>query len=175
MSENSFNPYRQVNILRQALSSDKNRVAFLIGAGCPVSVRIKRDGEDNDSPLIDDIAGLTKKVCESLKDSNINKIVSRIALPKDKSATITEAMAFAKKTTNLSLISKNAVFCGGESRPWKIKCNESGNKYDYCIEVDETEGPENSSALCNIGNFKIFGQFLLKQTGSEYVEVKSAE
>lgn len=398
MSENSFNPYRQVNILRQALSSDKNRVAFLIGAGCPVSVRIKKDGEDNDSPLIDDIAGLTKKVCESLKGSNINKIVSRIALPKDKSATIedilshvrlllevvgngkidefgkdeletiernicdqitntvnkelpnedtpyhqlaswiggiqrdnpveiftpnydllmesaleaknvpyydgfvgarkaffdlhsieqdklpprwvrlwklhgsinwwndingnvfrghsqsgsnkqmiypshmkyhesrkmpfmamqdrlgkylssgqsvlitcgysfsdqhlneillqrllanpraicfgllfgnlekyTEAMKFAKKTTNLSLISKNAVFCGGESRLWKIKCNESGDKYDYCIEVDETEGPENNSALCNIGNFKIFGQFLLKQTGSEFVEAKNAE
>lgn len=78
MSENSFNPYRQMNILRQALSSDKNRVAFLLGAGGPVSIRVKKDGEDNYSPLIEDIAGLTKTVCDRLKDSKIENIVTRI-------------------------------------------------------------------------------------------------
>jgi hypothetical protein len=51
----------RINILRQALASDKNKVAFFLGAGCPLSILDK----DN-KPLIPDIAGLTKMACDGL-------------------------------------------------------------------------------------------------------------
>ncbi|KFD42481.1 hypothetical protein HY02_06815 [Peptococcaceae bacterium SCADC1_2_3] len=59
-------PYRQIEILQQALASDKSRIAFLLGAGCPVSIRI----QDGSERLIQDIAGLTEKICDTLKDGS---------------------------------------------------------------------------------------------------------
>lgn len=57
-------PYRQSTLLQQALAPDKMRIAFLLGAGCPVSIRVPdRQGE---RPLIPDIRGLTKLVEERL-------------------------------------------------------------------------------------------------------------
>src|SRR5258706_11612476 len=53
-------PYRQATLLQQALAPDKMRVAFFLGAGCPVAIRIPNGTET--SPLIPDIAGLTKQV-----------------------------------------------------------------------------------------------------------------
>ena len=50
-------PYQQARGLQQALSSDKMRVAFFLGAGCPVSIRVA-DG-DGTHPLIPNIEGLT--------------------------------------------------------------------------------------------------------------------
>ena len=38
-------PYRQIEVLQQALASDKSKIAFLLGAGCPVSIRIQ-DGNE---------------------------------------------------------------------------------------------------------------------------------
>lgn len=57
-------PYRQAALLQQALASDKMRVAFLLGAGCPVSIHVAV-GQDT-QPLIPDISGLTAKVCSKL-------------------------------------------------------------------------------------------------------------
>lgn len=57
-------PYRQSMLLQQSLASDKMRVAFLLGAGSPVSIRIT-DGEGT-KPLIPDIQGLTGHVCNTL-------------------------------------------------------------------------------------------------------------
>lgn len=61
----------------------------------------------------------------SFSDQHLNEIILQrlLANPRaicfgllyDNIENYTEAMAFAKKTTNLSLISKNSVFCGGES------------------------------------------------------------
>ena len=42
-------PYRQAMLLQKSLASDKMRVAFLLGAGCPVSIRVS-DGQ-NSKPL----------------------------------------------------------------------------------------------------------------------------
>src|SRR6266478_4753980 len=75
-------PYRQSTLLQQALTPDKMRVAFLLGAGCPVSIRVP-DGEGT-RPLIPDIAGLTKQVRESLEASHEHKdgfaaVVKRLA------------------------------------------------------------------------------------------------
>ncbi len=84
-------PYRQIDILQQALASDKSRNAFLLGAGCPVSIR-----ENNNSPLIQDIEGITNTICEKLKDKNIEKIVTRIHLPEDKKVTIEDILTHVR-------------------------------------------------------------------------------
>lgn len=65
-------PYRQSTLLLQALAPDKMRIAFLLGAGCPVSIRIPHGM--GTIPLIPDIRGLTEVVktdlskLESIKD-----------------------------------------------------------------------------------------------------------
>ncbi|MDQ6958140.1 MAG: hypothetical protein Q9M24_03400, partial [Mariprofundaceae bacterium] len=67
MNSNSHCPYRQSTLLQQALSPDKMRIAFLLGAGCPVSIQIP-DGEAS-KPLIPDIRGLTAMVGERMLES----------------------------------------------------------------------------------------------------------
>ena len=67
MNSSSHCPYRQSTLLQQALAPDKMRIAFLLGAGCPVSIRIA-DG-DALKPLIPDIRGLTEMVGEKLSKS----------------------------------------------------------------------------------------------------------
>jgi SIR2-like domain len=63
---NTFHcPYRQSTLLQQALAPDKMRIAFLLGAGCPVSIRVNApDGADK--PLIPDVAGLTTHINTAL-------------------------------------------------------------------------------------------------------------
>lgn len=71
MSANTHCPYRQSTLLQQALAPDKMRIAFLLGAGCPVSVRLPCEG--GTKPLIPDIRGLTSFVDEKLKESEGHK------------------------------------------------------------------------------------------------------
>ena len=66
MSSSAHCPYIQSTQLQQALASDKMRIAFLLGAGCPVSIMCPKDKEE---PLIPDICGLTKKVNKELSES----------------------------------------------------------------------------------------------------------
>ena len=47
---------RQIEYIRQSLAQDRNHTGFLLGAGCPLSIRI--DG----APLLPDIAGLTAEI-----------------------------------------------------------------------------------------------------------------
>lgn len=56
-------PGRQLNYLQQCLSSDKKPLGIFLGAGCPMAVKV---GNDVKSPLIPDIAGITKVVREEL-------------------------------------------------------------------------------------------------------------
>lgn len=74
MNTQTHCPYRQTKNLQDALTSDKVKVAFLLGAGCPVSIRMK-DGffctdatAVDTSPLIPDIAGLTGLIKTALND-----------------------------------------------------------------------------------------------------------
>lgn len=60
-------PYRQSLLLQHALAPDKMRIAFLLGAGCPVSIRMPADV--GTSPLIPDIRGLTDLVNSRLGQS----------------------------------------------------------------------------------------------------------
>ena len=87
-------PHRQIEILQNALSSDKSKIAFLLGAGCPVSIPVK-DG-DNTRPLIPDIKELTNTICETLKDKHIDKIISRIHLPESKTATVEDILGHVR-------------------------------------------------------------------------------
>lgn len=82
MNTTTHCPYRQSSLLQQALAPDKMRIAFLLGAGCPVSVRIP-DGHGT-KPLIPDIRGLTSLVNTELEQSakhkeNHAKILNRLA------------------------------------------------------------------------------------------------
>lgn len=87
-------PYRQIEKLQQALASDKSRIAFLLGAGCPFSINIEDGGENK--PLIQDTAGLTRTICDTLTDKNIGKIVDRIQLPQNKKATIEDILSHVR-------------------------------------------------------------------------------
>lgn len=60
-------PYRQASLLQQALTPDKMRVAFFLGAGCPVAIRVPNGS--GTSPLIPDIEGLTKEVSRKIEES----------------------------------------------------------------------------------------------------------
>jgi hypothetical protein len=64
----SHDPTRQVGLLRQALDSSKRPIAFLLGAGCPMSVR----SVDN-KPLIPDIRGMTELVVKEIQSSEFAK------------------------------------------------------------------------------------------------------
>lgn len=65
-------PYRQSSLLQQALAPNKMRIAFLLGAGCPMSIRVNRD-DGSTAPLIPDIAGLTALVLTTLTaDAELN-------------------------------------------------------------------------------------------------------
>lgn len=63
-------PYRQSILLQQALAPDKMRIAFLLGAGCPVSIRLPTDPPSSSTKaLIPDIRGLTTLIHEKLSTS----------------------------------------------------------------------------------------------------------
>lgn len=57
-------PYRQATLLQQALASDKMRVGFFLGAGCPLAVDVPP--ELGEWPLIPDIVGLTKRIRDTV-------------------------------------------------------------------------------------------------------------
>ena len=62
----SQDPKRQVGYLEQCLSSDKKPLGLFLGAGCPMAIRVGTNGR---SPLIPDIAGITKMVRDDLAKS----------------------------------------------------------------------------------------------------------
>jgi hypothetical protein len=65
MPDFSHCPYRQSSLLQQALAPNKMRISFLLGAGCPMSIRVDAGGGSY-PPLIPDIAGLTTLVSTTL-------------------------------------------------------------------------------------------------------------
>ena len=67
MTTSSHCPYRQATLLQQALASNKMRIAFLLGAGCPVAVK-----DANGTPLIPDIKGLTVKLKAAMSSDDDN-------------------------------------------------------------------------------------------------------
>lgn len=56
-------PKKQIQYLQQCLSTDKKPLGFFLGAGCPMAIRVGTEGR---SPLIPDIAGITRIVRDDL-------------------------------------------------------------------------------------------------------------
>jgi len=81
-------PYRQASLLQQALTPDKMRVAFFLGAGCPVAIRVP-DGKTT-KPLIPDIKELTELVRAKIEASQKHKKGFSIVLKRLGDAKITE-------------------------------------------------------------------------------------
>ena len=71
MSIQTHCPYSQSTLLQQTLAPDKMRIAFLLGAGCPVSIQVP-DGAGTKA-LIPDIRGLTNAVNKRLGESDAHK------------------------------------------------------------------------------------------------------
>ena len=61
-------PLLQLNYLHQCLSQNKRPIGFFLSAGCPVSIKIREDGEE--IPLIPDISGLTQIIRTNLLRSS---------------------------------------------------------------------------------------------------------
>lgn len=70
-------PYRRTVDLLQRLAPGKMRIGFLLGAGCPLAVRVTKDGAN--VPLIPDIAGLTDQVFRELSTEDAVKAVAQVA------------------------------------------------------------------------------------------------
>ncbi|MGD0651489.1 MAG: SIR2 family protein [Verrucomicrobiia bacterium] len=66
-------PTRQANYLRQCLAQDKRLLGLFLGAGCPLAIRVKRNGKEQ--PLIPDIPGLTQAVSDQMSASKQHKKV----------------------------------------------------------------------------------------------------
>ncbi len=64
-------PLLQAHYLRQCLSHDKRPIGLLLGAGCPMAIRVSRGGSDE--PLIPDIAGVTAIVFSEMRKSGVGK------------------------------------------------------------------------------------------------------
>jgi len=58
----THDPVRQLAVLQMSLRSDKRQIGFLLGAGCPMSVK----GADG-NPLILDIKGMTEAIITTVK------------------------------------------------------------------------------------------------------------
>ena len=70
MTANTADPTTQVNLLQQCLAGNKKPIGFLLGAGCPVAIRVRDTTEGPDRPLIPDVATLTQKVRECIESSS---------------------------------------------------------------------------------------------------------
>lgn len=93
---NLWCPYRQAMLLQQAVTSNKTKVAFLLGAGCGVSIR----GTDN-APLIPDIAGLTRQISEKFQTlprykSTFNGIIDHLKETKPENQTIEDVLTYIR-------------------------------------------------------------------------------
>ena len=75
----AHNPDRFMADLRQILSQGRKRIAFLIGAGAPVSIRTnsKNRLDEEDCPLIPDVAQLTSQVLGELEETD-NILISNL-------------------------------------------------------------------------------------------------
>lgn len=90
-------PYRQARLIQNAIAPDKMRVAFLLGAGCPVSIRIPA-AAGGTAPLMPDIAALTaavnaKLTADAAVAPTFAKVCARAASGKPKAPTVEEILS----------------------------------------------------------------------------------
>lgn len=97
----SHDPYRRVTDILQRLSPGRMRIAFLLGAGCPLSIH------PNGEPLIPDIAGLTAKVksallAETATEDVTNGLWTRVEGRGIANPTIEDLLSHARTLLSLS-------------------------------------------------------------------------
>lgn len=80
--------------LSQCLSQSKRPLGLLLGAGCPVSIKVA-DADERCRPLIPDIAGLTSLVNRSMEDSSSDyrALLSRLRDDLDHAPNIEEILS----------------------------------------------------------------------------------
>ncbi len=91
---NYHDPIRQIKYLRQTLSQNKKPLGFFLAAGCPLAVKMPM----GESPLIPDIAGLTKFVSDELKGksgrkSNFDILIEELIKSRKSDTSIDAAVA----------------------------------------------------------------------------------
>lgn len=109
----AHSPYRRATDLLQRLAPGKMRIGFLIGAGCPLAIRVP-DGSTT-KPLIPDIAGLTEQVKQAISSDVDLKTISeevwnRVVLRGIDIPTIEDVLSHIR--TLSSLCAKNGTIDG---------------------------------------------------------------
>lgn len=93
----AHDPYKEVDLLHQVLEQDKRPLAILLGAGCPLAIRVVKDGQN--IPLIPDIAGLTREVAAHLgaaEESPYTELVGHVPTSGKEGPNIEEILSFIR-------------------------------------------------------------------------------
>jgi hypothetical protein len=106
---NFHDPVRQLKYLRQTLSQNKKPLGFFLAAGCPLAVDMPVDK----FPLIPDIAGLTKFVCDELKSKATGKknkfdlLLEELIKTGNKNPNIEDILSFVRGLKHVSAGAKD--------------------------------------------------------------------
>ncbi len=141
-STSSHCPYRQSVLLQQALSPDKMRVGFLLGAGCPVAIQVPTSL--GLAPLIPSIDGLTNGIRSSIpklpthaphfakivghldgpSPANIERILTRIRSLAD----VVGSGSF-EGMSKTDLVALDTAICDEISKVMKVRLPAKGTPY----------------------------------------------
>lgn len=106
---NFHDPIRQLKYLRQTLSQNKKPLGFFLAAGCPLAVEMPTVK----SPLIPDIAGLTKFVSEELQSivkgtkNNYDLLLDELIKTGNKNPNIEDILSFVRGLKQVSVGAKD--------------------------------------------------------------------
>ncbi|MBU1056060.1 MAG: SIR2 family protein [Proteobacteria bacterium] len=106
---NFHDPVRQLKYLRQTLSQNKKPLGFFLSAGCPLAVNMP----EGKSPLIPDIAGLTKFVSEELQSKDKNQknnydlLLEELIKTGNKNPNIEDILSFVRGLKQVSIGAKD--------------------------------------------------------------------
>ncbi len=99
-----YDPAEQIGYLHQCLSSAKRPIGLFLGAGCSMAVKVAKN-----KPLIPDISGITKYVCESLnKCESLGVVIENLKKDGQKAPTVEDILTHVRGL--------RAVVGGGEAR-----------------------------------------------------------
>lgn len=85
-------PSVHIDFLYQCLAGDKKPIGLLLGAGCPVAIRVCTADRKDQEPLVPAVAQLTRMVADRLRDSDAQKASFELIvqhLGQDQNATTT--------------------------------------------------------------------------------------
>lgn len=114
--------------LQESLSLDKHPVALLLGAGCPLAVRVD-DGKGGTKPIIPDVRGLTDEVksklsanpafqnlCQQFADDGLAEFTIEDALSRVRLLSRVAGNGTARGLSKLELVELELILCTEISR-----------------------------------------------------------